>query len=60
MQSAAVVQAPVLQAVAEAHVIDPAHAVGGPAVHVWLVLHVLLVSIELAHEGVPQSEAAAA
>jgi hypothetical protein len=56
------VQLPVLQAVAEAHTIDPGHAVAAPAVQVWLLPHVLWVSIEVLvlHDGVPQSDPTAA
>jgi hypothetical protein len=56
------VQLPVLQSVAEAHTIDPGHAVVAPAVQAWLLLQVLLVSIEVLvlHDGVPQSEPIAA
>ncbi len=54
-------QAPLLHAEVEAHAIDPGHAAGEPAVHVWLLLHVLLVNIDVLvlHEAVPQSEPAA-
>jgi hypothetical protein len=56
------VQLPVLQAVAEAHVSDPGHAVGVPAVQLWLLPHVLLVSMEVLvlQDGVPQSAPTAA
>jgi len=61
-QSPSVEQAPVLHAVVEAHANSPGHALAVPAAQVWLVLQVLLVSIEVLalQDGVPQSELTAA
>jgi hypothetical protein len=62
VQSKSLVQLPVLQAVTEAHTIDPGHGAAAPAAQVWLLLQVLWVSIEVLvlHDGVPQSDPAAA
>ncbi len=51
-----------MQAVDEAHTSDPGHGVGVPGVQLWLLLHVLVVSIEVLvlQDGVPQSDPAAA
>jgi hypothetical protein len=56
-QSASRTQAPVLQAEEEAQALDPGHALAAPGVQMWVVLHDLLVSIEVAEsqEAVPQS-----
>jgi hypothetical protein len=61
-QSPSTEQAPVLHAVVEAHASSPGHAFGVPATQVWLLLQVLLVSIEVLalQEGVPQSDPTAA
>lgn len=60
IQSLSLVQAPVLQAVVEAQTNSPGHALAVPATQVWLLLHVLLVSIEELQDGVPQSDPPAA